>query len=100
MSHTKELSEDMAKIQQRKKMQQRSEISIISEQSHTGSNTKIPGGIRNSPGMGVSCRYCDKRFANELTRIQHFKKEHANKEAINPHIPAKKTENRGTCEFL
>ena len=92
ISHPKEMSEDSAKIRQKKEIQRQNEIIEISDQSP--GNVKIPG-ARNSPGMGVSCRYCDKTFANEITRLRHFKMEHANKAAINPHIPAKKTENRG-----
>ena len=92
ISHPKEMSEDVAKIRQKKEIQRQNEIIEISDQSP--GNVKIPG-ARNSPGMGVSCRYCDKTFANEITRLRHFKMEHANKAAINPHIPAKKTENRG-----
>ena len=91
ISHPKEMSEDLSKNRQRKEIKRQNEVIEISDQSH--GNTKIPS-VRNNSGMGFSCKYCDKTFANEITRIRHFKMEHANKAAINPHIPTQKTENQ------
>ena len=91
ISHPKEMSEDLSKNRPRKEIQRQNEVIEISDQSL--GNRKIPS-VRNSSGMGLSCKYCDKTFANEITRIRHFKMEHANKAAINPHIPAQKTENQ------